>query len=159
MGAAAVPLMVASTALNSYGAYKKGQDQQTADNYNAGQTEASGQIAALNQDKNTSLMVSRARAVAAASGGSATDDTVSNIMARIAGEGQYRADTDRYQGASQGQALRYHGQQAEKAGELNAIGTLIGGSAKAYSMYSKYGGSTPGGKDGYSMPNGESVPS
>jgi hypothetical protein len=162
MGAAAVPLMVAGTVMNAYGQYQSGQDAKSAANYqanqlnvNAGQAKAASQVQAGLEARNTQLMVSRARAVAAASGGSADDPTVANIMARIAGEGSFRQRTALYGGESQARqmnmqadALRYQGQQAAQAGKINAVSSLLKGGAQAYSMNTKYGGGLNGGTNG-----------
>jgi len=153
--AAAIPIVlsVVGTALSAQGAKQQGQDIQQANIYqarqleqNAGQAKASGQIEALNQGMQTSLMVSRARAIAAASGGGVSDPTVVNIMSRIAGEGAYRENVARYNGDTraremnmQAQSLRFGGQQAVNAGNINSAATLMSGGANAYSMYSKYG--------------------
>ena len=152
---AAIPLvlMLAGTAISAAAQHKQGQEQQNLANYeaaqldqNAGQAQASSQRAALNEQRNTSLLLSRARAVAAASGGGVSDPAVVNIMARIAGEGTYRADTARYEGDTQARgmkmqadALRYQGAGAAQAGNLTAASTALSGGAQSYSMYKKYG--------------------
>lgn len=167
MSNAMVPLAVASTVLNyqasqaqGQAAQQIGQRRQQAANFqasqldvNAGQAQAEGQVAAINQDRNTSLTLSRARAVAAASGGGASDPTVINLMAQIAGEGEYRANVARYQGDTQARsmreqasALRYGGdmavadaQTANQGAQLKGVTSLISGAANVYDMGKKYG--------------------
>lgn len=121
----------------------------------AGQQQAAGQRGAEAADRNTALLTSRAQAVTAASGGSATDPTVVNIVDRIAGEGAYRSQLALYQGNDAARSLqmravaeRFQGAQAERAGFTNAVGTALKG---GYTMYDKYNksakipGTTPGG--------------
>jgi hypothetical protein len=72
---------------------------------NAGQAQAGAQRQAFDVDRQTQFITSRALAVAAASGGGASDPTVVNLIARDAGEGAYRKQIALYQGNDQARLL------------------------------------------------------
>lgn len=123
-----------------------GDFEQQQANINAGQVQAAAQRTAITDDRRTALLASRAQAVAAASGGGATDPTVTDIMGRIAGEGAYRSQLALYEGADsarslllKGQLAAAEGRQAQRAGYANAFGTVLKGGA---TFLDKYGGST-----------------
>lgn len=151
MGAAAVPMMAAGSVLSAAGQYQAGRARKAADYFeagqleqNAGQVQASSQRSAMEQERQGKLIQSRALAMAASSGGGASDPTVVRIMANLAGETQYRKMTDLYEGEERARQMRLQaaadrvsGDQAEMAGYLGAAGTAIGG----VSMASKYGSS------------------
>jgi hypothetical protein len=140
------------TLLSSKGQKNAGKAQkQLADfqaaqlEYNAGQTTAAGQREAEMQDQETALLLSRAQAVAAASGGGAIDPTVLKIMAGIDAKGKLAADTTRYnadQRASgmrkQAVATRYEGAMSAAAGKMAATSTLLRGGGE---IASAWGGS------------------
>lgn len=116
---------------------------------NALTAQASAQRQALEEQRNAAIVSSRALAVAASSGGGASDPTVINMMARIAAEGQYRATVSLYNGETQANqqraqaaAKRYEGataiadgNTAQSASNFSAFGTVLKG---AGSMFSKY---------------------
>lgn len=118
---------------------------------NAGQQQAAAQRQAREQERDSRLAMSRALAVAAASGGGASDPTVMNIMARLAGEGTYRSMVSLYQGdeksrqmRDQAAATRYSGQvremdarSAAKAQRGGSVATLLSGASSLYSKYAK----------------------
>lgn len=156
---------IMSTVLTAGGQFQKGNTAQAvgqrtaiADQFqaaqlvqNAGQEQAAGQIGAANQDLATSYIVSQALARAAASGGGASDPTVINNIARIQGEGKYRADVARYEGDSkarqmnlQADALKEQGvnaiedaKSAKQWSNLSGFSTVLSGVAKT--MFGKYG--------------------
>lgn len=89
----------------------------------AGQTIAASQRTALDQRRQANLLASRALALAAASGGGASDPTVVRIIAGIKGEGAYRSAVSLYRGEEEARKLnlgaqgkRYEGATAEEAG-------------------------------------------
>lgn len=93
------------------------------------QTAAAGQRAGDTEERQARLLQSRALAVAAASGGGASDTTVMNLIAGIAGEGSYRRAIRLYEGEDRARTLRmqasaadYEGALAEEAGRLQAKG-------------------------------------
>lgn len=118
--------------------------------HQAGQVVAISQREALDERKKARLLESRALALAAASGGGASDPTIVKIMSDIAGEGAYRAQTALYEGAEESRRLMkgaearrmggtMAGQSAlsmAKAREIASVGTLFSG---AGSLYAKYG--------------------
>lgn len=129
-------------------AARRGADfEAQQDTVNAGQQVAASQRAAESQDLNGRLLASRAQAVAAASGGGATDPTVTGIIQRIAGQTAYRSALALYQGNDAARALltradavRFGGREAQAAGIVNALGTTLKG---AYTMYDKYNKGSP----------------
>lgn len=114
---------------------------------NANNAIAASQRTALEERRKTNLLNSRVQAVAASSGGGATDPTVLNIMGDIAGQGEYNALTELYNGQSQADYLRSEanarireGKIAQSAAKTNAFSTVLSG---ASSLYDKYGNSGP----------------
>lgn len=123
----------------------------------AGLTVASSQRAAIEQRRQTDLVQSRALAVAAASGGGASDPTIVNLIGKTAGEGAYRASTALYEGEAQARVMRmqaaakrFEGANAAAIGEAQGSGFDLkaqAASAKGTatmlsdmsSMYAKYG--------------------
>jgi len=94
-------------------AMQTGQRQATAAQYqaaqleqNAGQAIAASQLQSAEQQRQARLLASRALAVSAASGGGATDPTITHIIANIAGEGAYRGALALYQGEDKARMLR-----------------------------------------------------
>ncbi|MHB0965498.1 MAG: hypothetical protein ACYC36_03500 [Bellilinea sp.] len=146
-----------------------GQRQQVAYNFQAAQLDdqannavATAQRSARDETRRAELIASRALAVAAASGGGASDPTVVHIISDIKGEGAYRSSVAMYQGEERSRQLkigasakRYEGSIAAQAGldkqsayKTNAFGSLASG---ALSLYGKYG---KGGPKGGSDPDG-----
>lgn len=112
----------------------------------AGQAIAASHFRAQNELKRSQLIASRAQALAAASGAGASDQTVTKIIADIAGEGAYRSELALYEGKeasralmSKADVLRYQGKSAKAAGAVNAL-TGFGGT-----FFEKYGGGGPKG--------------
>lgn len=159
---------VGSTLLSNYGKKKQGADaaangrsQEALARYQAAQlrvnaldADASAQISASDIDRQQQYVTSRALAVAASSGGGASDPTVINLIARTAGEGAYRRAVALYEGKSkakalnaQADALEYggslaaeRGSEEQSAANIGAFTTLVKSGA---SLYSKYGGDGP----------------
>ena len=130
--------------------------QQT--DYAAGQADAAGQHqAALDRHKAT-IMLSRAQAVAAASGGGPLDDT---LAAGILGEGETQAGYSLYRSGEQAAGLRYRGQvgmyeaNAKGRSEIDsanrqADATILGSVGKAgMSLFGRFSpGDVPGASAG-----------
>lgn len=124
----------------------------------AGQKIAAAQRDAYEERRKATLVQSRALALAAASGASASDSNVVSLLANTAGEGAYRAAVALYQGEDaartarlQASARRYEGWMAEVAGEdtqeayeTKATGSLLSG---AGSLFAKYGTKIGGASD------------
>lgn len=126
------------------------QAQQLAQN--AGQERAAAQQNAIEERRKARLARSRNEAVAAASGGSASDPTVLAINEGLAGQGEYNALTALYQGEARAQGLeadaaaaRYSAKQARRAGRSAQAGSVFGattsllGDAARTSLMLKYG--------------------
>ena len=139
-------LMNSGTLLSSVGALGSARAMSSLAGFNADLLESSaddqiaaGQREALEQKRQANLAMSRAQAVAAASGGGAADPTVINVIGDIAAEGEYNARVADYSGRErarntqlQAAAERAKGGAAETAGYINAAGTLLSGFSKTY---------------------------
>lgn len=109
------------------GAQQAGAGAQQAANYaaaqmdyNAGQEQASAQRTAEEARRQARLNVSRALAVAGASGGSAMDPTVLNIMANLNAEGQLQSLSAMYEGDSRANAMRRQAEATRYEGAAQA---------------------------------------
>lgn len=173
MAQVAIPLMIAGTVMSAAGqlragnaAAEAGMAQEQASRYAADQADAqAGQEIAMSQReaqdarRQERFAQSRLQALAAASGGGATDPTVLNLSSGIAEEGTYNALTALYNGEERARALRttaianrFEGAQYRRAGEVKrkssqfaAVGTLLQGGAaigqtpQFSSLLEKYG--------------------
>lgn len=115
----------------------------------AGQEQAVAQREAENRMRESALLMSRAQAVAAASGGGALDPTVLRIIGGLAAEGELAAATERYNGDERARQLKlaavgreYEGVQAKYAGDVarsvgkwRAQNTLLQGAASMASAW------------------------
>ena len=124
--------------------------QQT--DYAAGQAEASSQHEAEAKRRKATLMLSRAQAIAAASGGGPLDETIASGLIE---EGEKDAGFSLYEGTERGKGLRYkrdvgvyeanqQGRTEIKAANKAANATMLGAFAKAgMSMAGQFAPSTP----------------
>lgn len=123
----------------------------------AGQTRATAQRAAIEERRDAKYLMSRARALAAASGGGVSDPSVVNILGDIEAEGEYNALARMYEGETAAQsdqamakARRSEGNAAMNASYFNMASTAasayagVGGKIPKFStgttFASKYGG-------------------
>lgn len=113
----------------------------------AGTERATSQRAAAEERRQKNLNQSRAQAVAAASGGGASDPTVVDIQGDLEVEGEYRALSQLYEGEERARGLigaasakKVEGRQALTGGLIGAAGTILSG---ADSLYGKYGTKKP----------------
>lgn len=134
---------------------------------------ATSQRAAEEARRAARLRQSKALALAAASGASAADPDVINILGGLQGEGDYnaavelykgedsatykewRADVAQIQGENAARMNLYQGRQAKSASRIKTIGTLAGGAATMYGMYasrSAANDSTTQAQEDYSNP-------
>ena len=125
---------------------------------NAGQAKAKSQYEALEIGRQGDLVLSRAKALSAASGGDSSDPTMVNVMARIQGVIDNNRKMKLYEGASAEQALNYKAKMADYEGQLqnwqakqtasasrtNAWGGLVKG---ALGMFDKYSHGSPAKKN------------
>lgn len=173
MSSAATAISAGGTILSAIGQMRAGQAaadqgraQQVASNYSgavadqqAGQTMAVTSAGVTDTKTKTDYLLSKARAIAAASGGGATDPTVQTIEGRIAARGEYDMLSQLYTGgekaaglSNQADLYRYTGTQQAAAGESKktaaystALGSLI---SSGSSLYAKYGMPAGGGTAG-----------
>ena len=139
----------------AYGAYSEGAAADAEAKFeakqmmiNAGQAKAVAQRDAIEQTRQSGLVQSRILALAAASGGGASDPTIINLIGKQAGQGAYNAAVAIYKGDDRARELemaaaakRYEGASAKSAGIAKAVGALTG---TASSLFSKYAQSGPG---------------
>lgn len=115
---------------------------------------ATSQRAAEEARRVARLRQSKALALAAASGASAADPDVINILGGLEGEGDYNASVELYKGEdaakykewraqvgtitaeNQARMTLWQGKAAKSASRTKALGTLAGGAASMYSIYS-----------------------
>jgi hypothetical protein len=151
--AAFIPYIVSAAGTLLGGASEKGaaKSQALQLEQQAGQDRASAQRAAIDQRRSARYMQSRVQALAAASGGGASDPTIINLQNNIDAAGEYSALTAMYEGEDAARGKEYGAQVARKTGKaaatasyLKAGSTLLAG---ASSWYDKYGGGGPSGND------------
>lgn len=158
-------------ALQSFGSYMGGvshiqyglQAQQAAHfeatqlRINATQAQASAQRQAYDVGMQTQFITSRALAVAAASGGGASDPTVVSLIARDAARGAYLKSVALYQGDDRARLLDMQADAKEFQGrETRDNSMMVGASqfayggansilngAKVQSLYRRFGGGSP----------------
>jgi len=103
----------------------------------AGEQRAIAQREAIRKSREARLIISRQQALAAASGGSADDPTVLDLMQDTAEEGEYQKKVSLYEGESRSRQLlnkasvvRAQGRQAMLAGFLNAGQSVLSAGAQ-----------------------------
>lgn len=145
-------MMVAGTVLSAYSAMEAGKDakdtsklQAGAMTQQAGQERAASQRVAAEERRKGRLAQSRALALAAASGGGASDPTVTNILSGIEGESEYNALSAMYEGEERARTLetnasitKKYGKDTKSAYQLQAASTVLKGGG---SLMGRYGGS------------------
>ena len=111
---------------------------------NAGQAQAGAQRDAWSIQREAEYTASRALAVAAASGGGASDPTVVNLMARNADEMAYRRQLALYEGDEAARGMRmgaaakeYSGANARRAANEAAVGSVYGAGSSLLKGYAK----------------------
>lgn len=137
----------------------------------AGLSIAAAQRVRDEEVRKAALVASRALAVAAASGASASDSTIVNLIARTQGEGAYRGAVALFEGEDRARRLRmgaagkryesavtieggYDASSAygyknmaiaagTEAAYANSMGNIAKGIGSAASMFTKYGGDGP----------------
>lgn len=138
-------LQVGGTLLSGIGLARSASDQKKAANFNAAQLDAQGkaeQAASIQEAKQANrekeLMLSRARAVGAASGGGVDID----LMGEIEEEGYLNEATLLWQGderrkgrSGQASAAIFDGLNRKRAGMLKAGSTLLSGGASLFEQY------------------------
>lgn len=95
------------------------------------------------EERNAEFIYSSALAAAAASGTAAGDVGVSNLLADLSAEGQYRALSRLWQGRDEAQGLEHRARQSIKAGKAALNASVIQGvvsGAQAYTGFGKTAG-------------------
>ena len=145
MTAAAPALAMGGTILSAAGAIKQGNAAKASANYNALQLEAAGkterasaQRAAVEESRQKDLVMSRARAVAGASGGGQDFE----LLGDIEEDGALRSLTAMWEGdeaakgrKAQAASARFEGKQAKSASLWKAGSTLLSGGASFAEQY------------------------
>ena len=149
--AAALPYVAAASTVLSTGlAVQQGKNQRDLAEYQAQQREkeanaaqAEAQREAIIEKRKAKNLMSRARAVAGASGAGSSDPTVTNLLANIETQGELNALNALYSGNTAasgyrtGAAMaRREGRASRTAGYMNAASTALSGGT---SWYEKYG--------------------
>lgn len=169
--AAALPYVAAaSTAFGVYSTIEQGKSQQNLLNQQAEQrdedakaAQAEAQRESLIERRKAKNLMSRARAVAGASGAGSSDPTVTNILTNIETQGEVNALNALYSGNATARGLRSgaavaraEGSAARTASYMDAASTGLSG---ATSWYKKYGGTRGRGYTaGYGAPETASTP-
>lgn len=96
---------------------------------------ASAQRAAYNQGRDTAYVQSRAKAFAAASGGSSDDPSVVSDIAQIGSEGEYRRLTALYAGDTSAAGANLEADASRSTGRSRAISTVLSGASSLSSKY------------------------
>jgi len=149
LAAAAPYLMAASTAISAASAIKQGADQrQQAESQaiqlknQANADEASAQRSAITSRRQANYAISRGQALAAASGAGASDPTIASVLGNIAGQGEYNALTQLYEGDTEGGNARSNataaineGNAYQRAGFLKGISTVLTGGTTLATKY------------------------
>lgn len=98
-----------------------------------------GQREAVEERRQADIQQSRALALAAASGGGASDPTVMDIMARLAGEGEYRALSKMYSAETEAQGYdnaakvrKFEAKNTRTAALIGGAGSILGAAAKQF---------------------------
>lgn len=154
---ASTAMMAVGTLFSASSQLQGGDADRRMANYEAAQLRshasdsvAASQRVALEERRKARLLNSRAQAIAAASGGGASDPTVTKIMGDIEAQGEYNALTALYNGESQANYLRNEargrqmaGKAAQAASRMNAFSTVLSGAASLYDKYGDGGPSKP----------------
>lgn len=143
-------LAAIGTVISAVGSMRAGQAANAQYQARAMSERASSSRAAFNQTRDTEYLQSRARAYAAASGGSSDDPSVVNTIGQIGSEGEYRRLTALYEGDTAANASSYAGDVARSTGNMKGISTLLTGGA---SLASKYWPTPPPADTGYDDPS------
>lgn len=146
-------LSASAAAQNADYQQKVAQSESDALAAKANEDAAAGQRAAITQNRKTDIVLSRARALSAASGAGATDPTELTTEGDIAQQGSYNALSSLYEGQNrarndtyQGNIDLFKGQQAGAALPLQIGGTILSGlssfatNKSQLRYYSKVGG-------------------
>ena len=137
--------------LSAYGKLRSGRSAKKAAKFEAEQyerkaarTQAVAQRRAQEIGRQGQLAQSRALAVAAASGGGASDANVMDVISNLSADTNYQQMVSLYEGdvladelRLQGEVRRTEGESAWQAGRMGALGTALSGGSSLYANYGK----------------------
>lgn len=160
LAAIAPMLTVVSTALSVVGQISQANQAKKSADFESAQLQEQAQEAnaaasrkAATDIRMGGLAMSRARAVSAGDGGTATDPTAVNLEQNISGQSEYNALTDLWSGSAEAAGLQTRanaatatGENAQNAGYFGAATTALSGGA---SMYAKYAALGPSANSNY----------
>jgi hypothetical protein len=111
-------------------------------------TRGSAQREAIEERRQARLLMSRGQAVAAASGGGASDVSVVNTLADVAAEGEYRALTALWEGEERATGMEKAASARVSEGRAGALAGFMGGASSLLTgaaegdWFKKYGPKT-----------------
>jgi hypothetical protein len=133
---------VAGSGMANEAAIKAGKQEQAFRRKQATAIRAEASQTAWNERENKERILSRATALAAASGAGVSDPTMVKILGDLEGEGAYREAVAVYQGEAQARLLEEMGDAAKQAGRDKAdyygaqgIASALQGASTLYSQY------------------------
>ena len=135
MGQALPWIKGASTLLSAGGQAKEGSAAQSSKEFEAKTRTAAASRKAYMAGKEGDIIESRARAVMAAGGGSASDPGAIEQLAKIKSASEYNVLSALYEGETESDILKYEGKVKKKAGRTKALSTILSGGAKAYESF------------------------
>lgn len=127
-------LELVAAAIGAAGSVATGIAQKNAADYQAEQQEQAGKeaFAASQRDadqkrREATLVQSRQQALAAASGGGASDPTIVRLMTQTAGQGELNAQTELYKGDQQKRGLFDAANASRMSGNASLFGSFLDG--------------------------------
>jgi hypothetical protein len=134
LGAIGTGLSAVGTVAGGIAQSNANKAQAEAAERQAQEVRAASQREAMVRAKETRELLSRQQAVAASSGGGATDSSVLDIMGDVAEQGQFNVDSAIFEGESQGRnledqaaILRWEGRQKMLSGFVDAGSSVLSG--------------------------------
>ena len=170
LGLVSAGIGLAGTIAQGKFAEAQARNDQMQLNQMAAQERAVASRDAQAKNKEGSLLLSKQQAIAASSGGGATDPTVMELAGDIKKETNVQSRELMRQGLEKGQMLDYKGKVGvdmaraqSRISMLGGIGNLIGGVAENFGgisdAFSKYGRGLPTASALNTSPNNSSIPS
>jgi hypothetical protein len=143
-GMSAISTIAGGAAQNKQAKYQARVLQQQAD-----QEKASANREAQKKRSETEFLMSRQQALAAASGGGASDPTILDLMGDTAAEGEVQAKEVQYGGdvratdlQNQASFIRHRGKAAKSGAMMTAMGTIAGSGLSLAGKYGDFGSSS-----------------
>ncbi|MDE2439843.1 MAG: hypothetical protein KGP14_02370 [Betaproteobacteria bacterium] len=128
----------AGSVLGGIAAANQADGQAKAMDIAANEASAVGQRNAIQRQREANYVLSRQRSVAAASGGSASDPTVVDLMAKTGVEGDYQAKSAIYEGDTRRDNLNYQADLTRMQGDQALLSGFIGGATSMINGFSSF---------------------